>query len=185
AQRKPIYTSFDDEIGEGAAIDLPGLGAGGDFERFRAKARRFLREHEDHITIHKVRMNQPLTQADLGELERLLLEAGVGTATDLARAKVEASGLGLFIRSLLGLDRSAAKEAVGRFLTGKAVAASQIEFVNLVVDHLTEHGVMEPARLYESPFTDVSPQGPEGVFTAAQVDDMVVVLDEIRRRAAI
>ena len=32
---------------------------------------------------------------------------------------------------------------------------------------LTAHGVMEPARLYESPFTDITPRGPDGLFQAA------------------
>jgi len=52
------------------------------------------------------------------------------------------------------------------------------------VQYLTENGAMEPDRLYESPFTDMSPQGPEGVFSSAKVDQMVQVLIEIRQRAA-
>jgi type I restriction enzyme R subunit len=59
--------------------------------------------------------------------------------------------LGLFVRSLVGLDRHAAKEALARFLADKSLAASQIAFVNLIVDHLTQHGVMEAGQLYESP----------------------------------
>ena len=43
---------------------------------------------------------------------------------------------------------------------------------------------MEAGRLYESPFLDISPQGPEGLFPVATVDQMVQVLDEIRLRAA-
>jgi type I restriction enzyme R subunit len=43
---------------------------------------------------------------------------------------------------------------------------------------------MEAARLYESPFLDISPQGPEGLFPVAKVDRMMRVLDEIRQRAA-
>ena len=43
---------------------------------------------------------------------------------------------------------------------------------------------MDPGRLYESPFTDINPQGPEGVFTSEQVDDLIVLLQEIRERAA-
>jgi type I site-specific restriction endonuclease len=39
---------------------------------------------------------------------------------------------------------------------GKTLGANQIEFVNLIVDHLTEHGVMPAALLYESPFTDIT-----------------------------
>ena len=42
---------------------------------------------------------------------------------------------------------------------------------------------MEPARLYESPFTDINSQGPEGVFPSAQVINMVSVLTEIRQMA--
>src|SRR5258708_7114608 len=90
----------------------------------------------------------------------------------------------LFIRSLVGMDREAAKQAFGVFLTGRTPSANQIEFVNLIVDHLTEHGVMEPARLYESPFTDINPRGPEGMFTEPQVDELVSVLKKIRQTAA-
>jgi type I restriction enzyme R subunit len=43
---------------------------------------------------------------------------------------------------------------------------------------------MEASRLYESPFTYLSPRGPEGVFSAVQVDQLVAVLAEIRERAA-
>jgi len=43
---------------------------------------------------------------------------------------------------------------------------------------------MDPGLLYESPFTDINPQGPEGVFTSEQVDDLVALLQEIRARAA-
>jgi hypothetical protein len=34
-------------------------------------------------------------------------------------------------------------EAFARFLTDKTLNASQIEFVNLIVDHLTDHGCHE------------------------------------------
>ena len=94
------------------------------------------------------------------------------------------NGLGLFVRSLVGLDREAAKRAFGEFLEGQAATANQIEFVNLIVDYLTEHGAMSPAHLYASPFTDISPTGPEGVFSSKQVDAMIAVLHNIQLHAA-
>ena len=36
----------------------------------------------------------------------------------------------------MGLDRGAAKDALGAFLAGKTLSANQIEFINLVLDHL-------------------------------------------------
>ena len=165
------------------AIDLPGFEAPDSFERFRAKARAFLREHDDHIAIHKLRMNKALTRSDLAELERMLTTSGVGGAGDVQKAKQESHGLGLFVRSLVGLDREAAKQAFAGFLAGKPLNANQIEFVNLIVDHLTEHGVMGAALLYESPFTDLTPRGPDGLFTSSQLDQLLAVLDQVRASA--
>ena len=113
----------------------------------------------------------------------MLAESGVGAASEIERAKAESQGLGLFVRSLVGLDREAAKEALAGFLVGKKLSAHQIEFVNLIIDHLTEHGVMDAALLYESPFTDLTPKGPDGLFSSAQVDELVVVIEKVRRAA--
>ena len=60
--RKPIYTDFEDELGEEKHFDLPGFAAPDSYERFRVKARQFLKAHEDHIAIHKLRSNEPLTR---------------------------------------------------------------------------------------------------------------------------
>jgi type I restriction enzyme R subunit len=181
--RKPIYTDFEDELGVATEIVLPGFTASDDFEKFRAKARAFLRAHQDHVVIHKLRMNRSLTPSDLSELERIMVESGLHDE-QIKKAKEGSNGLGVFVRSLVGLDRGAAKEALAVFLTGKTLSANQIEFVNLVINHLTEHGVMDAKSLYESPFTDVTPQGPDGIFSSAQIDELIQVLEKVRSSAA-
>ena len=182
--RKVIYTDFEDQMGAERVFELPGFSAPDSYERFRAKARHFLQAHEDHIAIHKLRTNEPLTATDLAELERMLAESGVGTAEDLAKAKASSSGLGLFVRGLIGMDRQAAKNALGAFLAGGNLRANQIQFLDEVVNHLTEHGGMDAARLYESPFTDFHPQAAAGIFNAQQVDTLISILDDVRSRAS-
>lgn len=182
-RRKPIYTDFEDEMGGETDVELPGFAAAGDFEKFRAKTRAFLLEHQDYTVIHKLRMNMPLTATDLDELERILSESGLGEPEEIARAKEVSHGLGLFVRSLIGLDRQAAKQSLAIFQSGKTLTANQIDFVNLIINHLTEHGAIDAALLYESPFTDLTPQGPDGLFTSAQVDELIATLEQITATA--
>lgn len=179
-RRKFLYTDFEDHIEAESVFDLSGLASVADFEKFRARARAFLLEHQNHLTVHKLRTNQPLTVSDLEELERILIENGVGEPDEIERAKQESQGLGLFVRSLVGLDREAAKRGLDRFLSDKHLSANQIEFVNLIVDHLTERGVMDASLLYESPFTDITPQGPDTIFSSAQVEELVTALQQVR-----
>jgi type I restriction enzyme R subunit len=181
-QRKIVYTDFTDELGEAAVIELPQVTTGLDMSKFKEKARVFLKAHESHLSLQRLRRNQPLTPTDLDELEKMLLDAG-GTPVLITEAKVQCQGLGLFVRSLVGLDRDAAMQAFSSFIDGTTATANQIEFVKLVVQELTQTGVMAPARLFESPFTDVCAQGPAGLFAPAQVTQFVGVLEEIRLRA--
>jgi type I restriction enzyme R subunit len=182
-QKNVVYTDFEDELGEETTIDLPHVGAAMDLAKFKDKARQFLRAHDSHVSLQRLRRNQALTPSDLNELERMLLEAG-GSPQLIGEAAAQSDGLGIFIRSLVGLERDAAKDALNQFIQGAAVSANQIEFIDLVVDYLTENGVMALGRLYESPFTDINPQGPEGVFPLAAVDQLAQVLTQIRLRAA-
>ncbi|MBB6580351.1 DEAD/DEAH box helicase family protein [Ralstonia solanacearum] len=181
-QKKIVYTDFEDELGESSVIDLPQVTAGLNMSKFREKARAFLKAHESHLSLQRLRRNQPLTQTDLDELEKMLLEAG-GTPVLISEAKEQCHGLGLFVRSLVGLDREAAMQAFAEFIRGTTASPNQIEFVNLIVEELTQTGSVEPRRLFESPFTDVNAQGPLGVFHSAQVSQIVQVLEDIRHRA--
>jgi len=181
-KRVVVYTDFADELGTDATIELPGITTGMNLAKFKDKARQFLRDHESHLSLQRLRRNQPLTTSDLAELERMLVEAG-GSPEVIKLATEQNHGLGIFIRSLVGLDRETAKQAFSQFVVGTTATASQLEFIDLIVQYLTENGTMDAARLYESPFTDISQQGPEAVFPVAKVTELVRVLDDIRERA--
>ncbi|RTL81446.1 MAG: DUF4145 domain-containing protein [Hyphomicrobiales bacterium] len=181
--RKVIYTNFVDDIGPAEDVAIP-VATGADKARFKMKARHFLSRHENHIAISKLRRNEQLTRQDLSELERMFLEEAVGEEQDLARAREEYGGLGLFVRSLVGLEREAAKQALDGFVIGRALTANQIEFIDMMLAELTENGVLDPGRLYEAPFDGMHAHGVSGMFAKSEVTSLVEILQQIRDRAA-
>ena len=182
-KKDAVYTSFQDELSEVIHVELPGITPGTNWQRFRTKAAAYLKQHQDHVALQRLRRNMQLTPDDLLALEQILLSSGAGEPADITKAKEESHGLGLFIRSLVGLDHQAALDAFGAYLDGTKFTAEQIRFINLIVTELTTSGVMEPARLYESPYTDHAPTGPEAVFAEAHVDNIVEILNSVKAKA--
>ena len=178
-----VYTDFEDELGESTTIDLPQVTAGLNMAKFKEKARVFLRAHESHLSLQRLRRNQPLTPTDLIELEKMLAQAG-GSPELISEAKEKSHGLGIFIRSLVGLDREAAMQAFSGFIGDTTATPNQIEFINLIVDELTQNGLMEPERLFQSPYTDINAQGPLGLFTPLRLGEILTTLQSFKDRVA-
>jgi type I restriction enzyme R subunit len=182
-ERKPIYTNFEDEMGEESSIELTEFVGQDTFERFRDKARAFLRKHLDVDAVRKLHTNEPLSTGDLDDLERVLTDNKIGKSEYIEQAKQENESFGIFVRTLVGLDREVAKGLFNEFLSGTTYNANQIEFINLIINQLVDHGIVDIGLLYESPFTDISPTGPDALFTTEQVNRIVQLLEEIRLTA--
>ena len=108
---------------------------------------------------------------------------GLGSSEDFERAYGRQEHLGLFIRTLVGLDREAAKQAFGDYLSRKTLSANQIRFINQIIDYLTQNGVMDPGLLYEPPFTDYTASGLDGLFEDHDANRIVSILSDIRAAA--
>ncbi len=184
-ERPLVYTDFEDTLGPVSDIDVVPGSPGVDRERFRAKALAFLRTRADDAVLFKVRHGKQLTALDLESLESIMRESGEFTPSELEFASSESEGLGLFVRSLLGLDRSAAQDALADFIAGQTFTANQLAFLDLLVSQLTMRGVVEPGLLFEDPFTGLAPTGPQALFTEAQVADLIVVLKRVRSTAEV
>lgn len=181
-KRPLVYSDFEDKVGAGLDVTVPGIAVGTDMDAFRRKARMFLQPYENHIALIKLRRTEPLTATDLSELERIFVDAGADDATmEAVRAD---GGLPRFVRTLVGLDRGAAKGAFAAFLESRNPTASQIQFLDLVIDYLTARGAMDPRLLYETPFTDFDSNGVDGVFPPADVAHLVRILREIDAKTA-
>jgi len=153
-KRKPS-TRTSRRARDEAPVDLPGFAAPDSFERFRPSAC-VSEGARDSRGRPQARMNVALTRSDLDDLEAMLAASGLGVRGS-PEGKAESQGSGCSCARSWARPRG--REAILRRLSGgKDADANQIEFVNMVVDHLTEHGVMDKSLLYESPFTDRTPR---------------------------
>ena len=82
------------------------------------------------------------------------------------------------------MERAAAKAAFNEFVGESNPTANQMEFLNLVIDHLTESGFVEPKRFYESPYTDFDDMGIAGVFSAEQAKRIIQIVKRLNATAA-
>lgn len=178
-RRNPVYTDFTDELGTATEIALPGVAPGTNLERFRGKATACLVRHADHVALQRLRRNKQLTPEDLAALEHMLISCGVGERAEIEAVAEHRGGLGLFIRSLVGLDRSAAQAAFATYLDRERFTVDQIRFIEIIVGELTANGVVRPARLYEAPYTDNAPTGIDYVFTSEDRIAIVGILNDI------
>ena len=93
--------------------------------------------------------------------------------------------LGEFVREIVGMDMSAAKEAFVQYLNHVNLDIRQIYFVNQIVEYIVRNGVMKDLSvLQEPPFTD---QGSiVEIFTALSLwVEIKGIIDRINANAAV
>lgn len=122
-------------------------------KNYKATAEYYIRQHQDKTAIAKLKTNQPLTAADVTELEDILWKE-IGTKKDYEN-EVGTKPLGEFVREIVGLDMNTAKEAFSEYLKESNMDSRQIYFVNQIVEYIVQNGMMKDfSVLQESPFTD-------------------------------
>ena len=150
--KQVVYnTNFDDEI---LSMTFHESELDNDYlADYKAKAEYYVRQHQENEAIAKLKSNIPLTEDDVAELERILWSE-VGTKQDYER-EIGSVPLGEFVRSVIGLDMTAAKAAFADYLDSTQLDSRQIYFVNQIVEYIVHNGMMKDLSvLQDSPFTD-------------------------------
>jgi type I restriction enzyme R subunit len=177
-----IITDLPDTLGTVSEVAL----VPPDYLRdYRLKAERFVREHQNHVTIQRLKLNQPITASDIQAFEDILFAAdGPGSRQDFIVTFGTDQPLGKLVREIVGLDRNAAKEAFADFLSAGNLTADQITFIDQIIDHLAHNGIMDPQRLFDSPFTDRHDQGVQGVL-GDRAPVILQVIEKINKNALV
>lgn len=144
-------TNFDDEV---LSMDWKESELeNDDLKNYKAKAEYYVRQHQDHLVIAKLKGNIPLTSKDVEDLEQILWNE-IGTKQDY-EAEYGSKPLGEFVREIVGLDMNAAKAAFAEYLDETSLDSRQIYFVNQIIEYIVHNGMMKDLSvLQETPFTD-------------------------------
>ncbi len=54
----------------------------------------------------------------------------------------------------------------------------------MIIEHLATRGLVDKGVLYESPFTDIAPTGPDKLFSDEELNQLLAQLDAIQATAA-
>ncbi|MBP3198110.1 MAG: DEAD/DEAH box helicase family protein [Butyrivibrio sp.] len=151
-KRKIYYTDFTDDITD-AAEGEP-IYTSNDLKNYKKKVEFYLKGHEDHMSVYKLRNNKKLNETDMKELERILWTE-LGSKDDYIKEYGD-TPIGRLVRKIVGVDRAAVNEAFSKFLSDEHLNVNQIRFVNLIIDYIVANGNIEDnAVLMEEPFKSV------------------------------
>jgi type I restriction enzyme R subunit len=122
---------------------------------------------------------------ELDELERMLFEQGaIGTKEEFIKAYGE-QPLGKFVRNIVGLETAAAKQAFGEILSNQNLTAQQIRFMDTIINFLSVKGIIDPAMLFEPPFTDINSAGVMGLFDEVTSGKIIKLIEKINLNAEV
>lgn len=179
-----VYTNFEDSIGIGVSVNIASYEGESGFKQYKLKVEKFLNVHLNHLCIHKLRNNIPITPMDIEALEQILFSSEELESKDkFEKIYGHQNSLGFFIRGIVGLDREAAKSSFAKYLTNTNYKSNQIRFIDQIINHLTHNGTMNPRLLYSTPFTDFSSDGIDGVFSEDDINYIIKTINDINKNA--
>ena len=183
SSRPNVYTDIQDSdislvMRESAAFTSYG-------KPYKLRVESFIRENKNHITISKLINNIPITSAELTALEQILFDGDERGTVEVFKKEFGDEPLGVFIRSIIGLDITAAQQAFSEFLTTGNLKADQMTFIQNIITYLTVNGTIEPGMLFEAPFTDINDAGLNGVFDDTAAYKIISIVEHINENAQV
>ncbi len=178
-----VITHFEDELDlEGVSHHdvITGITR---LQSYKDRVESYIKNHKDHLVIHKLKTNKSITEFEINSLEDILFDGKtIGTKQDYIDNYGD-KPLGAFIRSIVGLDVAAAQEAFADFIQKGHLKADQLTFINNIISYLTSNGMIEKKMLFEAPFTNVHDQGVFGMFDEANVMTVFRLIDQVNANA--
>lgn len=185
AQEK-VYTTFEDQLDNENIMVRDVVVQYQTLQSYKDRVEKYLRENRDHLVIYKITHNQVITAAELNQLEEILFDGeNCGTREDYT-AYCGDQPLGVFVRSILGLDIEAANALFADFLIAGNLRADQITFINNIIKFLTVNGKIDKKMLFDAPpFNNEHQDGLIGLFDDAVATRILKLIDGVNGSAEV
>lgn len=178
-----IYTNFEDVLDSSKVEEVDILENYTSLQPYKDRITTFIRKNKSHLVIDKLHKNNPITVAELELLESFIYQETNSTKDQYINEYGEVS-LGKFIRGIIGLDSTVANKQFAEFIQENNLNSTQITFINILIDFLTQNGVIDKGLLVKAPFNQTHDNGIIGVFKdKTQVTKIVSIIDDINSNA--
>jgi type I restriction enzyme, R subunit len=178
-----VITTFEDTLDHAGISEQPVIPAYGRLQSYKDRVESYVRQHSDHLVIQKLKTNKPITEMELNTLETILFDdAIVGSKQEYIDTYGD-KPLGEFVRSIVGLELTAAQEHFSDFIQAGSLRAAQVTFINNIITYLSKNGIIDKAMLFEPPFTNVHQDGLVGVFDDAEANKVIKLIDRVNGNA--
>lgn len=134
-------------------------------------------------TLRKIRLGQPVTEADLEDLCSLVLVQEPGLDLhDLMDYFKQAESLDQAIREIIGMDANAVQKRFTEFVQAHTnMASHQIKFLDLLQNHIAKFGSIKTDELYQPPFTSLHTDSLDGLFEASLADELFEIIGSFQK----
>lgn len=142
---------------------------------------------ENNLVLQKIKHGNAVTSEEAKQLAELLHEEHPHITEDLLRQvyKNRKAHFIQFIRHILGIEilKSFPDEVSAAFehfiLAHTTLSSRQLEFLNLLKNFIIEREKVEKKDLIAAPFTVIHPQGIRGVFSPAEINEVLQLTERL------
>lgn len=151
-QRRSFEVDIEDEVTDfGIAEEMD------TYTSYRMRVLEYLAENRNLPVLQKIINIEPLTEADIRELERIMWSE-LGTKDEyhrLTQNMICGDFVAAFIRSIIGIDRAVALRMFTQFISENDLNSQQEEYLKAIINYVCENGDIKVNTLInDSPFSD-------------------------------
>lgn len=151
------------------------------FEDYKEKVNHYFLQHVDDVpAVKKLVHNEPLTEKDYKDLERIFT-VELGTRNDYITTFGNKE-FGLTVRDIAKLDHKAAEKAFSKFINENNLNDKQIAFIRNVIDYISVNGYMDSNKMILKPPFD-RPYRFNELFDTKNMSEIVGIINKIKENA--